>query len=291
MAFLLAIVVSFSIFVGTSSLFHKQAEAMAASLQVPLIERLQAWPEWRLPAPLPRPGFSEDLIYPGWFEGYWQVESLSLDEAQEPPVLHQARFLRNSQDRVVADRAFNAESIGLALLGDQVLRVENDPETVNRQLTLFKDDQQLETTVIGRRQHLLDEASFIADELVLQIVYGSQAPRISRIELLSRYRQCDPVLMLAKGSEQRGSEQRGLEAVASTASDSEASGAEESGSEESVSEESGAEGSGAEESGSGAICAEQWQARYPGPGESLRASPLNTSHYQLRLSPERDPSA
>ena len=185
--------------------------------------------------------------------------------------MHQARFLRNSQDRVVADRAFNAESIGLALLGDQVLRVENDPETVNRQLTLFKDDQQLETTVIGRRQHLLDEASFIADELVLQIVYGSKAPRISRIELLSRYRQCDPVLMLA-----RGSEQRGLEAAASTASDS---------------EESGAEGSGSEGSGSEAICAEQWQARYPGPGESLRASPLNTSHYQLRLTPERDPSA
>jgi len=261
MAFLLAIVVSFSIFAGTSSLLHRQAEAMAASLQEPLIERLQAWPEWRLPAPLPRPGSSDDLIYPNWFEGYWQVESLSLDDAQEPLVLHQARFLRNSQDRVVADRAFNAESIGLALLGDQVLRVENDPETVNRQLTLFKDDQQLETTVIGRRQHLLDEASFIADELVLQIVYGSQAPRISRIELLSRYRQCDPVLMLA-----RGSEQRGLEAAASTASVS-------------------------EESGSGAICAEQWQARYPGPGESLRASPLNTSHYQLRLTPERDPSA
>ncbi|CAI8164155.1 MAG: Uncharacterised protein [Prochlorococcus marinus str. MIT 9215] len=281
MAFLLAIVVSFSIFAGTSSLLHRQSVAMAASLQEPLIERLQAWPEWRLPAPLPRPGFSEDLIYPGWFEGYWQVESLSLDEAQEPPVLHQARFLRNSQDRVVADRAFNAESIGLALLGDQVLRVENDPETVNRQLTLFKDDQQLETTVIGRRQHLLDEASFIADELVLQIVYGSQAPRISRIELLSRYRQCDPVLMLA-----RGSEQRGLEAAASTASGSEESDSEASGSEGSVSE-----GSGAEESGSGAICAEQWQARYPGPGESLRASPLNTSHYQLRLTPERDPSA
>ncbi|MFL0778383.1 MAG: hypothetical protein AB8A46_09305, partial [Prochlorococcus sp.] len=79
----------------------------------------------------------------------------------------------------------------------------------------------------------------------------------------------------------RGSEQRGLEAAASTAS-----GAEVSGSEESGSEESGAEGS-----GSGAICAEQWQARYPGPGESLRASPLNTSHYQLRLTPERDPSA
>ena len=37
-----------------------------------LAQRLEDWPQWQLPAPLPRPGRT-DLIYPDWFEGQWQA--------------------------------------------------------------------------------------------------------------------------------------------------------------------------------------------------------------------------
>jgi hypothetical protein len=52
------------------------AEPAQASL---LEQRAMEWPEWSLPAPLPRPRARQDLIYPDWFEGDWQVQSDTLD--------------------------------------------------------------------------------------------------------------------------------------------------------------------------------------------------------------------
>ena len=40
--------------------------------------RLEAWPAWSDPAPLPRPRAKQDLVYPDWFDGLWEVESLDL---------------------------------------------------------------------------------------------------------------------------------------------------------------------------------------------------------------------
>jgi hypothetical protein len=40
-----------------------------------LSERKLIWPEWRIPSFLKRPGFRDDLIYPDWFEGIWDVNS------------------------------------------------------------------------------------------------------------------------------------------------------------------------------------------------------------------------
>ena len=156
-----------------------------------LQERLDAWPTWQLPAPLPRPRRSEDLVYPDWFRGVWQVESTDKDDGST--LIHQARFEANeaSAGAVVGDRRFNAQAIGQALLGDELLAVEQAPGQVNRQLARLSQDRQLETTVIGRRENGLDQADFISDELVLQILHGPGAPRISRIETLSRYEHCN----------------------------------------------------------------------------------------------------
>ncbi|MEC8732247.1 MAG: POLO box duplicated region, partial [Cyanobacteriota bacterium] len=176
-----------------------------------LEQRLNSWPDWSLPAPLPRPSNRDDLIYPDWFAGLWQVESVDLDAPDEPPLLHQARFQADRRGRLIGDRSFNATAIGRALLGDQLLRVEDDPDSANRQMAQLKGDLRLETSVTGRRQETLGNDGFLADELVLQILHAPGPPRLSRIETLSLYKRCEE-----------------------------------------------------------AICADQWQARYAPPGQTLR---------------------
>ena len=191
-----------------------------------LEQRLNSWPDWSLPAPLPRPSNRDDLIYPDWFEGLWQVESIDLDAPGDSPLLHQARFETDRRGRLVGDRSFNATAIGRALLGDQLLRVEDDPDSANRQIARLKGDLYLETTVTGRRQESPTEDTFLADELVLQILHTPGAPRLSRIETLSRYNRC--------GED---------------------------------------------------ICAEQWQARYPDPGQTITNKAVSVHRYQLTMQP------
>ncbi|AII44566.1 hypothetical protein KR100_14555 [Synechococcus sp. KORDI-100] len=156
-----------------------------------LEDRLSSWPDWTLPAPLPRPSNRDDLIYPDWFAGLWQVESWDLDDPEAAPLIHQARFRSDGDGRLVGDRAFNALAIGQVLLGEQLLRVEDDPASANRQMAQLKGDLRLETSVTGRRQDNLDDGGFLADELVLQILHAPGPPRLSRIETLSLYKRCD----------------------------------------------------------------------------------------------------
>ena len=153
----------------------------------PLSERVDQWPAWSLPGPLKRPSSQGDLIYPDWFEGIWEVNSIDVDAPEDAPLIHQARFVRDRRGRLVGDRSFNAQAIGRALLGDQLLRVEDDPDSANRQIATLKGDQSLETPVTGRRQESPNSDSFLADELVLQILHAPGPPRLSRIETLSHY--------------------------------------------------------------------------------------------------------
>ena len=161
-----------------------------------LEQRFETWPEWSLPAPLARPRRKQDLIYPDWFSGEWQVTSEALDDSGEPdpddqPLLHRVRFLHNRRHELIGDRPFNAASVGKALLGDRLLSVEQDPDQVNRQLARFRDDVMLETTVIGRGETSPNASTdFFSDELVLQILHGPGAPRLSRIETLTHYERC-----------------------------------------------------------------------------------------------------
>jgi len=128
-----------------------------------LAQRLDTWPQWQLPAPLPRPGRS-DLIYPDWFEGDWQA-SLRDPDGQQADVQLTLHFRRDPSGAVVGERAFNAAAIGRALLGPSLLSVRNDPRNPNRQIALLSDDRQLESTVVGRRREQPDGATLLADEL------------------------------------------------------------------------------------------------------------------------------
>ena len=245
------------------------ATAMLAPILTLLVLLLPAraaqWPEWSLPAPLPRPE-RQDLIYPAWFAGRWQVSSGAISfEArfcQQPEVMGQPG---RSERAVVGDRAFNALSIGKAVLGEQLLAVRSDPANPNRQIALLADRQELESQVVGRRSETpaitggskaaggstaagsstagstaaanptaavrstagSTAPEFWADELSLQVLHGPGEPRLSRVETLSHF------VLQADGS----------------------------------------------------ILGEQWQASYPSPSLGLAARPTGTNHELLRLDP------
>jgi hypothetical protein len=150
--------------------------------------RLAAWPQWRLPGPLPRPG-REDLEYPAWFAGDWLVSSLEDGAPPQETVHWPVRFRPTPAGVVVGERAANARAVGNALLGEALREVRDDPANPNRQIARLAGDRTLETTVVGRRSER-DPGNgelFLADELVLQVLHGLGDPRISRIETLSRY--------------------------------------------------------------------------------------------------------
>jgi hypothetical protein len=150
--------------------------------------RLAAWPQWRLPGPLPRPGRT-DLQYPAWFAGDWLVSSLEEGAPPEETVHWPVRFRPSPGGGVVGERAANARAVGQALLGEALREVRDDPANPNRQIARLAGDQFLETTVVGRRseRNPRDGELFLADELVLQVLHGPGDPRVSRIETLSRY--------------------------------------------------------------------------------------------------------
>ena len=173
-----------------------------AMLLTLLPARAAQWPDWRLPAPLPRPG-QQDLVYPAWFAGRWQVSD---DEGHRYGVRFEPMDFTPMDfepvDGVVGDRAFNAASVGRAFLGEAMLAVSNDPANPNRQIAWLANDQRLESTVVGRRSEAgagsrregNDAAPapvFWADELALQVLHGPGEPRVSRVETLSRY-QLEP---------------------------------------------------------------------------------------------------
>ena len=196
------------------------ATATAAADADWLDNRLAHWPDWSLPAPLPRPGHT-DLAYPAWFAGTWRARSHDLS-GQEPDLSYVVRFGPDRRGAVVGDRAFNAAAIGRALLGEQLQGVRNDPRNPNRQLAQLTGDRQLESSVIGRRSTApgaggntgprddmaaatgtAEESAagsvarepagvFLADELALQVLHGPGDPRVSRVETLSRYRRLGP---------------------------------------------------------------------------------------------------
>lgn len=153
----------------------------------PLEQRLAAWPHWNLPAPLlSRPGREAELIWPAWFGGRWQVQEEPAGDAE--PLRWQARFRSDGHGGAVAERTFNAGSLGRAALGEALLSVEEDPAHPNRQLSRLRGDRLLETTVVGRRSLQPDPGTFLADELSLQVLHGPGSPRIQRVEVLGRWR-------------------------------------------------------------------------------------------------------
>ncbi len=155
-----------------------------------LSERKLIWPDWYFPSFLKRPGFRDDLIYPDWFVGLWNVNSKIDDENNEAPIFHSAKFVYNSSGELIADREYNTKSYALSSKNSGFLSVKNDPTSPNRQFAKLTEDRYLETKVIGRQQEEINNNIFITDELILQILHTSDFSRVSQVETLTEFRKC-----------------------------------------------------------------------------------------------------
>ena len=155
-----------------------------------LSERKSIWPDWYVPSLLKRPRLKEDLIYPDWFEGVWDVNSKIESDNNEESILHSAKFVRNSSGKLIADREYNTKSYALSEKNAGFLSVKNDPNSPNRQFAKLTDDRYLETKIIGRLDEKISNNSFITDELILQILHTPELSRVSQVETLTEFRKC-----------------------------------------------------------------------------------------------------
>ncbi len=151
--------------------------------------RVNKWPEIYLPN-FKFSDTSKDLIYPKWFEGSWLVTSQDIINDSEEPVIYKVNFFKNNSDLIVGNRAENCESIGKAIFGDTLLKVVNDPNSINNQITYLKDGFFIESRITVRNQ-AKDEDIFFADELVIQKVHKSGTLRVNQVETISKFQKCD----------------------------------------------------------------------------------------------------
>jgi len=155
-----------------------------------LSERKLIWPGWRLPSSMKRPGLKDDLIYPDWFEGVWDVTSeIEVDNNQES-IIHSAKFIYNTSGDLIADREYNTKSYALNAKTSGFLSVKNDPKSPNRQFAKLTEDRYLETKIIGRSQEKINNNVFITDELILEILHIPELSRVSQVETLTEFKKC-----------------------------------------------------------------------------------------------------
>ena len=155
-----------------------------------LYERKSIWPDWRLPSSIKRPGLKDDLIYPDWFEGVWDVTSEIESDQNQEPIIHSAKFILNTSGDLIADREYNTKSYALSTKTGGFLSVKNDPKSPNRQFAKLTEDRYLETKIIGRLQEKIDNNIFITDELILQILHTPEFSRVSQVETLTEFKKC-----------------------------------------------------------------------------------------------------
>jgi len=155
-----------------------------------LSERKLIWPDWRFPSSIKRPGLKDDLIYPDWFEGVWDVTSKIESDQNQEPIIHSAKFIRNISGNLIADREYNTKSYALSTKTGGFLSVKNDPKSPNRQFAQLTEDRYLETKIIGRLQEKIDNNIFITDELILQILHTPEFSRVSQVETLTEFKKC-----------------------------------------------------------------------------------------------------
>ncbi|AFY39415.1 hypothetical protein Lepto7376_3186 [[Leptolyngbya] sp. PCC 7376] len=202
--------------------------AWAETLQ----DRIQDYPNWsNLPSVETVQG-SEDLIYPDWMQGTWQVSS-TLREQTAPlaPEIVTPGFEQNRQfidqplifcvkfepqqyfaqqafalpkllsgDRpIVANREFNGTEIATAYLGEAGLRaVKVDPTNPNRQLTRLNGDRTLISTITARVTEFPNGQEFLSSEITRQQFRGTPQIYLNTVETTTDYTLQTPDLITAK---------------------------------------------------------------------------------------------
>lgn len=192
--------------------------ASAASLA----NRIEQFPQWNNKPPVKTA--KEDLQYPEWMAGTWNVTSTLVEQVAplapdivspgfednqnylDRPIDFRVRFgneyarsptglfsiFKDASLAVVADRAFNGQKIAEAYLGeDNVYRVKIAPDNPNQQITLLKGDRKLISRITGRRSEMPQDDLFIASEVTQQLFRSPERLYLNEVETTSSYRLVD----------------------------------------------------------------------------------------------------
>lgn len=163
-----------------------------------LSKRQDEWPNWSLPGPFKNPYVTDNLIYPEFFKGEWQVYGIDLADSDQKVFRHFARFDSDQLGRLSPNRAFNAKSLGKEIFGKKLIDVIDDPNSPKRQLAIFEGNEYLETKVVGVRKEIEKQNTFLIDELDIQIFHSADPLRINQVETLSRFSLCKELAISLK---------------------------------------------------------------------------------------------
>lgn len=181
--------------------------------------RIQEYPHWNYQLSLAKP--EKELIFPSWFEGEWNVTSTlreqiaplapkfktpGFDENQIylnkeinfnvkfiPTILtpKNNNFIPNLSPKetiIIPDRIFNGLSIALAYLGEgNVQNVMINSNNPNEQITKFREENELISTVIGRGQETPSANDFITSEITRQFFRRGNSVYLNLVETTTQY--------------------------------------------------------------------------------------------------------
>ena len=154
-----------------------------------LINREKIWPNWNL-TKLKSSNINKDLIYPDWFEGNWIVKSEDLNNNLQEPIIYEVNFFKNEKGSIVGNRSKNSESLGKEIFGDQIQKIKIDPNSFNNQIIYLKDNEYIDSRVIGRNQ-IMEDDLFFSDEFFIQTNHKDGISRMNQVEILSKFYKCD----------------------------------------------------------------------------------------------------
>lgn len=183
----------------------------------PLRDRLRDYPNWQSKPSL-HSVQTEDLVYPDWFAGNWQVKTTLVDQVAplapeivtpgfdgnrdllNQPVQFEVRFIETQPAagflsrlqpaaQLVSDRAYNGQQLAAAYLGERAVQtVKVDPKNPNRQITLLRGGKQIVSTVAARDTEALSPDEFITSEFFKQEFRGIPQPYFNEVENTTLYR-------------------------------------------------------------------------------------------------------
>jgi hypothetical protein len=197
------------------------------SSAITLKERVNNYPQWEHKIYLPTP--EKDLIFPQWFEGTWKVTSILTEQIApfapqfttpgfeqnqvyiDRPISFDVRYITsnfipkqdnflpavvNQKEIIIADRLFNGLSIAQAYIGkENVKNVVVNPNNSTEQITNFRTNNSLISTIIGRQQETISEQEFITSEITRQFFRRPESIYLNFVENITKYNLINPNLI------------------------------------------------------------------------------------------------
>ena len=183
---------------------------MPAAWADSLSDRVERFPYWQR-KPTVSVVNKEDLVYPDWMAGTWDVTStlLQLEAPLAPdlkspgfegnrrylnqPLEFQVRFQpQKKTGLVVGDRSFNSQNISNAYFGEESdIEIIADSENPNRQIIDMAGGQELVSVVRGRNREQPEGDRFLATEIIYQVFRSPGQIYFNEVETTTDYHKQD----------------------------------------------------------------------------------------------------